>query len=71
MRGSTPRSAPKFNNQNMKKQIIIAVATILATIAEGYFIGLNGLTALAIPMTVFLVIHTIERVSEPNEKPNV
>lgn len=46
------------------KQIAIALATIVASFAEAYFLGLNGLTILSIPLTIYLGILTIEKTSE-------
>lgn len=46
------------------KQILIAIATIVATCAQVYFIGLNGLTLISIPMTIFLGLEVIEKVTE-------
>lgn len=38
------------------KSILIAVATLVATCTQAYFIGLNGLTLISIPMTIYLGI---------------
>lgn len=50
------------------KTILIALATIVAACAQAYFIGLNGLTLISIPMTIYLGIEVIEKVSEKKEE---
>jgi hypothetical protein len=49
------------------KQILTCVATILATIAEIYFLGINGLTCVSIPLTIYLGIEVIEKITQKEE----
>lgn len=49
------------------KSIVIALATIVAASTQAYFIGLNGLTLISIPITIFLGIEVIEKVTEKKE----
>ena len=44
------------------KSILIAIATIVAACTQVYFLGLNGLTLIFVPMTIFLGIEVIEKV---------
>ena len=53
------------------KQTLIAVATIVAVCAEAYFIGINGLTLLSIPITIYLGIETIEKTTQAEEDTNI
>jgi uncharacterized membrane protein len=46
------------------KQILIAIATIVAACTQAYFLGLNGLTLISIPMTIYLGLEVIEKVTE-------
>ena len=46
------------------KQTLIAIATILASFAQAYFLGLNGLTTLTILLTIYLGLHVIEKITE-------
>lgn len=48
----------------MKKQIITAVAIILAVFAQMAFIGINGLTLISIPLTIFLGLEVIEKITK-------
>lgn len=50
------------------KQTLIAIATIALAFIQAYFIGLNGLTLISIPMTIYLGIQTIEKVTETEEE---
>ena len=50
------------------KPILIAIATIVAICAQIYFYGLNGLTLISIPMTIYLGLETIEKVTEKEER---
>ena len=52
----------------MKKQTIICIATILVSFTEAYFLGLNGLTILTIPMTIYLGILAIEKTTETESR---
>jgi len=49
------------------KQILIALATILGAFAQMCFIGLNGLTLISIPMTIYLGLLVIEKITETKE----
>lgn len=46
------------------KPLFIAIATIVAACAQVYFLGLNGLTIISIPTTIFLGLLVIEKVTE-------
>ena len=46
------------------KPILIAIATIVAVCVQAYFIGLNGLTLISIPMTIYFGLEVIENVRE-------
>ena len=48
----------------MRKQTIVCIAIILAVLAEMAFIGINGLTLVSIPITIFLGLEIIERITE-------
>lgn len=50
------------------KPIFIATATIVAAFTQAYFLGLNGLTLISIPMTIFLGLEVIEKVTEKEEQ---
>lgn len=50
------------------KPILIAFATIVATCTQVFFIGLNGLTLVSIPMTIYLGLEVIEKVTEKEER---
>lgn len=50
------------------KSIFISIATIVAACMQVYFLGLNGLTLISIPMTIYLGILTIEKVTEKEER---
>ena len=63
-----PRWNSNFNLYTHMKSILIAVATIVAVCAQAYFIGLNGLTLISIPMTIYLGIEVIEKVTEKKEE---
>ena len=52
------------NNTDMKTIFFGLLATILASFAQMYFIGLNGLTMVSIPLTIFLGIHAVEKLTE-------
>jgi hypothetical protein len=53
------------------KQTLIALATALGALAQIAFIGLNGLTLISIPMTIYLGLQVIERVTETEEQTNI
>ena len=63
-----PRWNSNFNLYTHMKSILIATATIVAACAQAYFIGLNGLTLISIPMTIYLGIEVIEKVTEKKEE---
>ena len=48
----------------MKKDIIGITATILASVAQISLIGINGLTLISVPMTIFLGLHVMEKLDE-------
>ena len=49
------------------KQTLIALATIALASLQAIFIGLNGLTILTIPMTIFLGLEVIEKITQNEE----
>lgn len=55
----------------MKKQIIVCVAIILAVLAQIAFIGINGLTLLSIPITLYLGLEVIEKITETDKQTNI
>lgn len=48
----------------MKKQIIVCLAIILATSLQAILLGINGLTLISIPMTIYLGLEVIEKITE-------
>ena len=52
------------------KTTILIIASILAVFAQVYFLGLNGLTLLTIPMTIYLGAEVLERINPSTETPN-
>ncbi len=50
------------------KSILIAIATIVAACTQVCCIGLNGLTLISIPMTIYLGLLLIEKVTEKEER---
>ena len=51
------------------KRVIIGLAAILAAIiAQAHFIGLNGLTILTIPMTIYLGFSAIDKLDLKSKK---
>ena len=48
----------------MKKQIIIALAVITAISLQAILLGINGLTLISIPMTIYLGLEVIEKITE-------
>ena len=46
------------------KPILIAIATIVAACTQVYCFGLNGLTLISIPMTIFLGLEAIDKVTK-------
>lgn len=55
---------PKYKTM---KQTIIALATIIVAFIQAYFLGINGLTILTIPMTIFLGLEVIENTTRREE----
>ena len=53
------------------KQTLIALAIIALSAIQGLFIGLNGLTIISIPITIYLGLLVIEKVTETEEQTNV
>lgn len=49
------------------KALTIAIATIALCAIQGLFIGLNGLTCVSIPLTIYLGLLVIEKVTERKE----
>lgn len=49
--------------------IIIALCIILACVAQVCVIGINGLTLLSLPITIFLGLNVIEKQTETEDKP--
>lgn len=47
---------------------IIVITTIIALIAaQIYLIGINGLTLVSIPVTIYLGLEVIEKITDKNE----
>lgn len=57
-----------FNLYTHMKPIFIAMATIVAACVQAYFLGLNGLTLISVPMTIYLGLEVIEKVTEKEER---
>lgn len=55
----------------MKKQIIIALAVITAISLQAILLGINGLTLISIPMTIYLGLEVIEKITETEETTNI
>lgn len=53
------------------KQTLIALATIVAVCAQICAIGLNGLTLITIPLSIYLGLQVIERITEQEETSNI
>lgn len=56
------------NRIKMKKELIGITAITLATLAQIYLIGINGLTLISVPMTIFLGLHVMEKLDEVTTK---
>lgn len=56
------------NRIKMKKDIIGITAITLATLAQIYLIGINGLTLISVPITIFLGLHVMEKLDEVTTK---
>lgn len=52
----------------MKTNIIGLTAIVLASVAQICLIGINGLTLFSIPLTIFLGLHTLEKLDEITTK---
>lgn len=52
----------------MKTIIIGLIAIMLAIIAQATLIGLNGLTVITIPMTIYLGFEAIDKSINPQQK---
>ena len=65
-----PALLPNQNYQTMK-QTLIAIVIIALSAIQGLFIGLNGLTLISIPMTIYLGLLVIEKVTEIEEQTNI
>lgn len=52
----------------MKTIIIGLIIIALAVIAQATFIGLNGLTLITIPMTIYLGFEAIDKSINPQQK---
>ena len=50
------------------KSIFIAIATFVAAFTQVCLLGLNGLTLISIPMTIYLGLLTIEKVTKKEER---
>jgi hypothetical protein len=57
----------QLTRTDMKKAIAVCIATIVATCAEIYFLGINGLTCVSIPLTIYLGIEVIEKITQKEE----
>ena len=65
-----PALLPNQNYQTMK-QTLIALVIIALSAIQGLFIGLNGLTIISIPMTIYLGLLVIEKVTETDKQTNI
>lgn len=50
---------------NIMKIICGLGATLCAVLAQVAFIGLNGLTLVSVPLTIYLGVEILERLTEP------
>jgi hypothetical protein len=64
-----PALLPNQNYQTMK-QTLIAIVIIALSAIQGLFIGLNGLTIISIPMTIYLGLLVIEKITEKQKEIN-
>ena len=53
------------------KQILTALAVILGASAQMIFIGINGLTLISVPITIYLGILVMEKMTETEEQTNI
>ena len=51
----------------MKTNIIGLTAIVLASVAQIYLFGINGLTLVSIPLTIFLGLHTMEKIEDKTQ----
>lgn len=52
----------------MKTIILTLLAIFLACVAQILFIGVNGLTIVSIPLTIFLGFEVLEKLTEGERK---
>ena len=52
------------------KTFAILLATIEAVCVQMHFLGINGLTLMSIPITIFLGFEVLEKLTETEEQPN-
>ena len=50
------------------KALSIAIVTIALCAIQGLTIGLNGLTCVSIPLTIYLGLEVIEKVTQKEEE---
>lgn len=50
------------------KQVIIAIITIAAALAQICLIGINGLTLISVPLTIYLGLEIIEKITIKNQQ---
>lgn len=66
-----PAAGSKENNlksEDMKTIILTLLAIFLACVAQILFIGVNGLTIVSIPLTIFLGFEVLEKLTEGERK---
>jgi len=63
-----PKWNSSFNLYNDMKSLFIAITTIAAAFTQACLLGLNGLTLISIPMTIYLGLMVIERTTEKEER---
>lgn len=57
----------KIKTTNKMKQTLIALVIIALSAIQGLLLGLNGLTIISIPMTIYLGLLVIEKITETKE----
>jgi uncharacterized membrane protein YhhN len=65
-----PALLPNQNYQTMK-HILTALAVILGASAQMIFIGINGLTLISVPITIYLGILVMEKITETEKQINI
>ena len=50
------------------KNVVIAIATLVAACTQVYFIGLNGLTLISIPLTIYIGLLIMEKTDGAEEE---